>query len=155
MYIMVQRAYNGAEVNGTILPPSLYAVQGLVNNKNTITYFDGSSDYRNNAASTSPYRGDPTPNIKTNKPAAQALDDKLARYLGAGFGCSGGGSFATSYPYAMQSMSAVHSGMGITQVQFTAFIRSEEGEGSTEWSASASMQTLYSLIFLLLPSHFF
>lgn len=130
MFIMVQRAYNGAEVNGSTIPPTLGDVQGLKHNPNTIGYFDGTIDYRNTAGNTSPFAGTPTPNLQTDRVAALALDDKIARYLGLGFGCTGGpvGSpaFQATYPYNAPSMTAVHSGMAITQLQFAAFIKSED-----------------------------
>jgi hypothetical protein len=126
MFILVSRAYNGATINGTALPPVLNDVQGLVNNRNTIAYFDGTIKYRDSPAS--PYHGTPTPNIRAGGAPAFALDDKITRWLGMGFGCTGGSTgFATKYPYkgvGSDDMVGVHSGMGITQLQFQAFIES-------------------------------
>ena len=124
MYLIISRAYNGATINGTMVPPVLINVQGLVNNRNTIGFFDGSIDYRKNAAS--PYYGTPTPVVKNNKANAIILDDKLVRWFGAAYGCTGGSTgFTKTYPYAgygSSRLTDVHAGMQLTQVQMTAFI---------------------------------
>ena len=127
MLTLTRRAYNGAVRDGTVNPPVLNDVQGLVNNPNTIHYFDGTIQYRAQQQApyvTSPYYPTPTPNYRANPSTDGAdLDKRIASWFGAGFGCTGGGQFTTMYAYTGHTdMVAVHSAMQISQLQFSAFI---------------------------------
>lgn len=78
MLQLVSRAYNGAAKDLTKNPPVISSVQGLLQNANTVKYFNGDVNYR---VAGTPYYPAPTPSYTSNSYEASALDTKLAAWV--------------------------------------------------------------------------